>query len=125
LTERPSLTIKAFRGVKDVTENVLDFLADVEFAAKALDKPADTVTAPGGREVLRYLDGFENGNGTGTRARAEVGAGNGNGSGNGSGNGTGNVYVTVVKRKKWDECIYCRSTDGNTASYKRSGDDNK
>jgi hypothetical protein len=37
-----NVSIKAFRGLKDGTENVKDFLADVEFAAKAFDKPAET-----------------------------------------------------------------------------------
>ena len=37
-----NVSIKAFKGLKDGTENVKDFLADVEFAAKAFDKPAET-----------------------------------------------------------------------------------
>jgi len=37
-----NLKIKAIKGLKDGTENVKDFLADVEFEDKAFDKPAET-----------------------------------------------------------------------------------
>jgi len=37
-----NVSIKAFKGLNDGIENVKDFLADVEFAAKAFDKPAET-----------------------------------------------------------------------------------
>ena len=36
-----NVSIKAFKGLNGI-ENVKDFLADVEFAAKAFDKPAET-----------------------------------------------------------------------------------